>query len=472
MHRIKFFLILLIALMIIPSLSVKAETTSFYEGEYIQGIWMNKYNPLNKITYYQTARFFRENGTNDFAYCIQPFEFFDGASSYESTTNQTTLSNVQREKVALIAHFGYGYKNHTEPKWYAITQLMIWKASAEYGDYYFTNSLNGDRINAYNAEINEINNLVNNYNKLPSIANQTYELVEDNYYEIIDTNNVLSNYKTNSDFITIDNNKLIVNNPKEGNYEISLIRKEDYYNKPLLFWKSTTSQNLVETGDITSKEIKININVKKTSINLTKVDADTKETIPQGKASLDGALYNLYDKENNYIDTLEIINNTARIENLDYGTYYLKEEKPGVGYNIDDTIYELTINSDIPNIEKILENKVIKAKVTINKQYGDSNNMSNEENISFNFYNSKKELYTTETTNKDGIIEIELPYDTYSIEQLNTTQGYKKTEPLTIDIINSEDINIQLKDYKIPVPDTHTNNILEIILTILLTLLC
>ena len=198
MHRIKFFLILLIALMIIPSLSVKAETTSFYEGEYIQGIWMNKYNPLNKITYYQTARFFRENGTNDFAYCIQPFEFFDGASSYESTTNQTTLSNVQREKVALIAHFGYGYKNHTEPKWYAITQLMIWKASAEYGDYYFTNSLNGDRINAYNAEINEINNLVNNYNKLPSIANQTYELVEDNYYEIIDTNNVLSNYKTNS----------------------------------------------------------------------------------------------------------------------------------------------------------------------------------------------------------------------------------------------------------------------------------
>ena len=67
MHKIKFFLILLIALMIVPSLSVKAATTSFYEGEYIQGIWMNKYNPANKTTYYQTARFFRETGSNDFA---------------------------------------------------------------------------------------------------------------------------------------------------------------------------------------------------------------------------------------------------------------------------------------------------------------------------------------------------------------------------------------------------------------------
>jgi len=343
MHKIKFFLILLIALMIVPSLSVKAATTSFYEGEYIQGIWMNKYNPANKTTYYQTARFFRETGSNDFAYCIQPFEFFNENTTYESTVNQAAISNVQRERVALIAHFGYGYKNHTDPKWYAITQFMIWKEADHTGEYYFTDSLNGNKITAYTSEINEINNLINNYNKLPSISGKTFDIVENNNLEIIDSNSVLNNYKTNSNLITINNNKIIMENPKEGNYEISLVREDKYYNKPHIFWKSATSQNLIETGDVDKKEIKFNINVQKTSINLTKIDADTKDMKPQGKASLDGALYNLYDENNNFIDTLEIINNTATIENLNYGKYYLKEEKAGVGYTIDTNTYELIL---------------------------------------------------------------------------------------------------------------------------------
>ncbi len=472
MHKIKFFLILLIALLIVPSLSVKAATTSFYEGEYIQGIWMNKYNPANNTTYYQTARFFRETGTNDFAYCIQPFNFFNENATYESTVNQAAISNLQREKVALIAHFGYGYKNHTDPKWYAITQFMIWKESDHSGQYYFTDSLNGNKITAYTSEMNEINNLINNYNKLPSLANKTYDIVENNTLEIVDTNNVLNNYQTNSDLIKIDNNKIIMNNPQEGNYEISLIREEKYYNKPHIFWKSSTSQNLIETGDLDKKEIKFNINVQKTSINLTKVDADTKDTKSQGKASLDGALYNLYDESNNFIDTLEIINNTATIENLNYGKYYLKEEKAGVGYNLDTNTYEIILSKETPNIDKQLENEIIKAKVTINKQYGDKNNMQNEKNIDFNLYDSNNNLYKTLTTDKNGIIQIELPYDTYRLEQLNTTSGYSKIEPLTIDINNNDDINLKLKDYHIPVPDTHTDNILTIIIKLILSILC
>ena len=472
MHKIKFFLILLIALMIVPSLSVKAETTSFYEGEYIQGIWMNKYNPLTKTTYYQTARFFREVGSNDFAYCIQPFNFFTEGSTYESTINHTTISNVQRDRVALIAHFGYGYKNHTDKKWYAITQFMIWQAADPSGDYYFTDSLNGNRITAYTSEINEINNLVANYNKLPSMANKTYDIVEDNNLEIIDTNNVINNYQTTSDLVTIKDNKIIVNNPKKGEYNVTLTREDKYYNKPHIFWRSSTSQHLIETGDIAAKKAQIKINVQKTTISLNKIDADTKETTPQGKASLDGAIYNLYDENNNFIDTLEIIDNTAEIHNLNYGKYYLKEEKAGVGYNLDTNTYEINLSKETPIIEKTLENKVIKAKVTINKQYGDSNNMKNEENINFNLYNSKNDLYKTLITDDKGNIEIELPYDTYRLEQLNTTSGYSKIEPLTIDINTNDDITLNLKDLKIPVPDTHTNNKLLIILCIIISLIC
>jgi len=98
--------------------------------------------------------------------------------------------------------------------------------------------------------------------------------------------------------------------------------------------------------------------------------------------------------------------------------------------------------------------------------------MKNEENIDFNLYDSNNNLYKTLTTDKNGLIQIELPYDTYRLEQLNTTSGYSKIEPLIIDVNNNDDINLNLKDYHIPVPDTHTNNIISIIIKLLLSIIC
>ena len=301
---------------------------------------------------------------------------------------------------------------------------------------------------------------------------KTIDLVEDNSIVITDTNNVISEYKTNSDNVTINNNQVTISNLKEGEYDISFIRQDNYYNKPRIFWNALDSQQMLETGDLENKEIKIKVKVQKTDISLTKIDADTKESIPQGNASLDGAIYNLYDKDNNFIDTLEIINGSAQINNINYGTYYLKEESPGVGYNLDTNTYEITLSKDNPSIIKTLENKVIKALVTINKKYGDSTNMNNEPNINFNLYNSKNNLFATLTTNSNGIITIELPYDTYRLEQLNTTPGYSKIEPLTIDINNNDNIAISLQDYRIPVPNTHINELFSSILRLFFLIIC
>ena len=74
MKKIKIFLIIIICILLKLNINVYAEQTTFYEGEYIPGIWMNKVK--NNTIYYQTARFFRQSGTNNFAYCIEPFEMF------------------------------------------------------------------------------------------------------------------------------------------------------------------------------------------------------------------------------------------------------------------------------------------------------------------------------------------------------------------------------------------------------------
>ena len=184
---------------------VNAESTLFYEGEYIDGIYMNKYQYSTKTIYYQKARFFRKEGSNEFAYCIEPFAFFKENSIYDSTFSPAGLSSEQLKRISLLAHFGYGYHDHQDQKWYAITQMMIWQtADPSSGDYYFTDGLNGNRINAYTNEMNEINNLINDYLTLPSFNNQEFTMVEDHSLTINDSNHVTYKYLEDEEVNELD----------------------------------------------------------------------------------------------------------------------------------------------------------------------------------------------------------------------------------------------------------------------------
>lgn len=462
---------LIVSIFIANSLviNVKAEDATFYEGEYIDNIYMNKYDYSTRITYYQKARFFRRSGSNEFAYCLEPFRIFNSSSNYSSTITPRDLSNSQIDRISKIAYFGYGYSNHTDSKWYAVTQMMIWReAGYNKGDFYFTDSLNGNRIEPFNNEINEINNLINEYSLLPSFSNKTYTIVEGSSLIIEDTNNVLNKYKT--DNININNNKIELNDLQKGTYIYNLVREEKKYNKPTIFYQSNNSQNILQTGNINSINTSFKVNVIKTDISLIKVDKDTKTIESQGEASLNGAIYTLYDKDNNKIKDLEIIDNKSTISNIPFGKYYLKETKAGTGYLLDNNTYEIEVSESNNQIDLILENKVIDKKITIEKKYGEENILRSEKNISFDIYNSNDIKIKTITTNDLGIAEITLPYGKYKIIQVNSTEGYQKVDPISIDVNNTERELIELKDLKIPVPDTHTESILLLIIKLFLEL--
>ena len=455
-----FFLILLATITFSNILNVKAANANFYEAEYIPGIWMNKSPQGSNTIYYQTARFFRQTGTNEFAYCIEPFSFFNQNETYQSTITPNNLTTQQKERISLIAHFGYGYKNHTDQKWYAITQFMIWQTADPTGNYYFTNKLNGNKVTVFEDEMNEINNLIYNFETLPSIANKTYTIVEDNPITVKDNNNVLNNYHVkNNNHLNISNNSITISNLKEGAYQFTINRQDNIYNKPIIFYQSSNSQNLVETGDIEDKIITFYIKVIPTSLKITKIDSESKTTVASGEAKLQGTTYELYDETKNKINTLIIDDKMqASIKNLNYGTYYIKEKTPGIGYELDQTIYTFNITEQNPIIDLILENKVIKKKITISKLYGEKETFLPEKNIHFNIYNQQEKLIKTIITNQDGIAEIDLPYGTYKIVQETTTEGYQKIEPINIEVRDKTPITYTLKDYKIPVPNTKTNN--------------
>lgn len=453
-------------------LNVHAETTSFFEAEYIRGIYESKYMYSNNTIYYQTARFFRKSDTHMFAYCIEPFTFFNEGSTYESTITPNNLTNEQKDRISKIAHFGFYYKNHTDDYWYAVTQMMIWQvADTTNGETYFTDRLNGNRVNIYQDEMNEINNLVNNYNTLPDTNNKTYIFKEGEEIKL-SGGNIISNYKSNDERVKIEGNNIVIEDLKEGDYSFTLERNDLNFNRPTIFYQSNNSQNIMESGDIEPIESTFNIKVIKTEINIDKIDSDTKSIIPSGDASLDGAIYTLYDSNMNEITDLTIENNTANIKDLDLGTYYIKEKTPGTGYNLDEEIHEIILDENNTKKDLVLENKVIKKNITIKKLYGDSNNLSSEKNIDFEIYNSKNELIKTISTDENGEVTITLPYGEYKLVQLNTTNGYQKLEPFIIKVTNNEDETIELKDYRIPVPNTHTNNYLLLFIIRLLLLIC
>lgn len=427
---------------------------------------MNKYDYNTHITYYQKARFFRQTNTNEFAYCIEPFTLFNENSSYYSSTNPYNLNESQIDRISKIAHFGYGYSNHKDPKWYAITQFMIWQISSN-GDYYFTDYLNGNRINIFQNEMNEINTLIDNYNKIP-VFEEEYTIISGNSLVL---ENDFSNIKIIGENYSLDNNKLTINPTIEGVYTYNLIKEDNIYNKPYIFYESNNSQNLIETGNIPSINTSFKVNILKTEIELTKIDKDTKDIIPKGEASLDGAIYSLYDENNNLIQDLVIEHNQSIINNLPLGKYYLKEKESGIGYLLDTNIYEINITKEHSKHQVIVENKVIEKTITIEKKYGDTNILKEEENISFEIYNSKYERISTITTNNLGIASITLPYGTYTIKQINTTEGYNMVDDITITIDNTNNEVLELKDLRIEVPNTSTNsNILVLLIKLLLIL--
>lgn len=447
--------ILLMLLLFFGLVSVNAATydDTFYSGDWIPNIYINKVK--SGVIHYRQARFIRKKSDNGIAYCIEPFEDMKYDDKYKSYTSEYAkrlgMSEEKWQKINLIAYYGYGYQNHKDAKWYAITQVMIWKEVDKNANFYFTDKLNGTKINKYDNEINEINNLVNTHKKLPSFVNKTYTFSIDSENKLVDTNKVLEYYNVSSDNKNINldkkNNTLTINTTKEISTSIFLEQKFNNYNRNTIVFIDNKYQNLMAPGNVTSIKAKFDINVVGGTIKITKVDFDTEKKEPLGEGILIGSTYNILNEQNEIVDTLVIDNNYEAISKLlPLGKYKIKETKSMNGYKLDKTEYEVSIDSQDNNKELILKNEVIKSKIKILKYY----DQKLEKGISFEIYNKYGELVDTVTTNEFGEITKELYYGTYTFHQLNSTKNYLCVDDFEVTINESSEniIRMELHDEK------------------------
>ena len=394
------------------------------------------------------------------SYCIELGKSIT-STTYNSTLveseqlNITKLTKQQLDHIKVISHFGYQYKKdgviiNNSREYYMATQELIWEYLNNI-DITWTTELdvNGKKINI-EPQKNMLKTIINLYEKelsIPNIINckpgDTITFKDDSlsFYELKNKGNQEVSLNNNELTIKVSNNFI-------GSSTIELKTKEEDKQDTKIY-NVDDSQVLLSKGKINSKTKNITLNVTGYNLTTNLVDKDTKTNKPSGEASLIGAEYEIYNKDNELVTSFTtdktLINS---INNLYNDKYYIKQTKASPGYKINDKIVEV----DLSKTSSItLEEEVIKNTIEINKLHEVNNTYQREENIKFSIFDNNNNLYSSLTTTKTGLNSIILPYGKYTIIQENTTYGYNKVNNIKIIIDENSNTTIRydLVDTKI-----------------------
>lgn len=183
-------------------------------------------------------------------------------------------------------------------------------------------------------------------------------------------------------------------------------------------------------------------------------------------ATLEGAIYGIYDLSNNLVAELTVNSDGyAKYENLKYGDYYLKEIKASVGHELDTNIYNFSVKNNGETIKITSIEPVRHFKFTLIKTMGDgaSGVVETEANAIFDIYliSTNKKVATIKTNSK-GKADIDLPYGKYRVCQISGNSNTLLADCFEIDltkhdvekVVNNELLKAKLKVIKV---DSETN---------------
>lgn len=421
---------------------------AIWPSEYISNVYIKKVKP-DGYTKYQQGRFIRRSEDNQFVYCLQPYADIDNNLPYYDVVRSDYaqvlgLSESQWERISLLAYYGYQYNDngvdHSSQKWYAITQVMIWRTTNPESDIYFTDSLNGNRTSQYDSEIAELERLVSNHYRTPQLQSGLTVPIGSTT-EINDSNGVLSNYEISStDKVTasINGNTLSVTANSIGEGSISFQKKAKYYEIPPIVYFSDHSQNVFRVGSYDPVKSKFTIKVIGGKVTPEKKDVETRTNTPQGEGKLGGAVYGIYKVDGTRIGSVTTKDDGTNTSDYlpELGRFYLLEEQPSEGYLLDSNKYYFEITEDNLNPHVQVYEQVIKLDFEFTKVYASAETqiMEPEVGVKFGIYNNKNEQVEEVTTNSQGVFRFTLPYGTYTVKQLTTTKGHEKIDDFNIEV--------------------------------------
>lgn len=447
MKKIYKFITLLFAIILANIFTTNVARAETLEMRYQDNIYyVHVNNDGSEYSSYQLAMFYVDG---KLAYCIEPGLAIYSTKYSTGDWNITSLNSDQRRKIELIGYYGYEYPGHQgNVKYYMAAQELIWKVVKPLNATWSIEKRGGGQIISLEAEKNEILNLISKHNTKPSFNNTTINSVVGNSFSLNDTNNVLSEYQIYSNDnqdVSIDNNTLNVKVNSTGNIEIRFIRKS-YDNDINLIYYNSNSQKLAHTRFSEPMVANLKIQSVAGKVKINKLDKDTNKNKAQGEGSLKGAVYDIFNENDEYITSLttDELGQAISVNLPSLGRYYIKEKSASIGYLVDNTKYYFDMTKDNLNQNINVYEKVISRSYDITKVYASNKTeiMTPEPNVEFGIYDKNNKLVLKKTTDKDGKIYFTLPYGSYTLKQLTTTKGYEKIKDYHFEIRNTgEKIN-------------------------------
>ncbi len=409
------------------------------------------------------------------AYCIEP-GIPEGTEYKQGSWEDTGLSNSIKQRVLLLAYYGYQYNGHQTQEYRAATQALIWEtilggntrvtySTARYGE--------GTPCNV-DAQRNVINNLVANHYTKPSFNGTTVTAQVGTSVTLTDTNNVLSNYEvyaSNNANVSINGNQLTITPTEIGNVTLQFVKKQ-IYSRSYLIYYGDGIQNMISGGNVDPVYFSVNLKALGGKVEINKVDSATMTTTPQGEASLSGAKFEIVDKYGNVIQTLTTDSNGYAISDyLPYfGQYTLREISPSTGYLLSDEVVSFDSTKDSLLTYVKFKEDVITRDFEFTKIYSSDKTgiMTPEVGIKFGIYDKNNNLVKEETIDNEGKIYVTLPYGAYTLKQLTSTKNFEKMEDYQFEVrqvgntinkvFGNAEITARLKVIKI---DKETGQVIE-----------
>lgn len=405
MKKILLFIIVFLSFYKTP----KASET-FYLGDHVPDIYIYM-DRINKRVYRQFRMIYRTS-TDELVYCIEPGATLS-SNNYDSYEEFNSIFNLTEEKfnrIKLIAYYGYNYKNHTDIKWYAITQYIIWKEIMPSSwEMYFVDENHNRQDSWYQEEINEIYTLVNNHDENAGIKDGYVINYKRNI--VIDGTDELQNYKSNNGYI--NGNKLVIDNLNYGKNDILLSYSN--YNAPI-FYYNAGGQNILKKGDVLKNKISTYVYV---SAGKFRVNECNEEDFSN---TFIGGTYEVINEDDVTLDEFTCNNQECISNYLPVGFYRIRVKNLPDNFEKNKYIYDIEIKDNETSNITICSLPKKEVRRNINDE-------------------SKEEITTDETINEE-------PYEYENID--------------IIDNGNVEEISI---------PHTSKYSIFKILLAIIIPLL-
>lgn len=314
--------------------------------------------------------------------------------------------------------------------------------------------------NKFASEIAEIESLISSHYTRPSFNTTNLTISLGQSVTLTDSNGVLKYFKvasTENVEAKIDGNNLILKATEIGNAKVNLVKNTTKFSSPPIVYYSNHSQNVVRVGYYDPLPAIFNLEVIGGRVEINKKDSKTKSKCAQGAATLEGAIYGIYNTNNEKIGELKTDSSGYAISDYlpSLGEYYIKEITPSKGYTLDKNKYSFVLSENvllesIDVYEKVKETNLTLFKVFANSKTGI---LTPESNVTFEIYLNNCNSNTGNlidnntclakkiTTDKNGYAEVKLAYGTYTFKQVTSTPNYEKVDDFEFIVNDNTDSN-------------------------------